>query len=123
MSWRIWQPPATRASIAAHTPMRIREALIIMHLGNVLSREPLEKTGGLREIELLVARLNADEEAVLGSMAETIRIENRVMRLRQLVEGEHAEDGGQRSAKNGQLKRDGNEGRPAIERAAGDIQR
>src|SRR5580692_10575402 len=115
MSWRIWQPPVTRASIAAHTPRRIREALIIMHLGNVLRREPLEKPSGVRKIELLVARLDADEEAVLGRVAETIGVENRVMRLRQLVERDHAEDGGKRGAKNGQLKRDGDEGRPAVE--------
>src|SRR5208282_1100824 len=123
MSWRIWQPPATTDSNAAHTPSKTREALIIMHLGNVMCGEALQKARGLREVKLFVAGLDANKEAVRGGMRETVRIENRMMGLRQPVEREHPEHRGERSAQNSQLKGDRNEGRPAVERAPGDIKR
>src|SRR5580704_2083145 len=73
-------------------------------------------------MEFFVAGLDADKEAVRGSRPETMGIENRMMRLRQPIEGEHSENGGERSAENGQFEGDGNKGRPAIVGAPGDIQ-
>src|SRR5208282_2589645 len=102
-------------STAAQTPRRKREALVIVHLGNVMCREPLQEARGFREIKLFVAGLNADEETVRRRMAEAMRIEDRVMRLRQPVKREHSKHGEERSTENGQLKCDGDEGRPAIE--------
>src|SRR5271169_4881346 len=123
ISWRIWQPPTTTASIAAHTHRKIREVLVIMHLGHVMRVKPLQKARGLREVKFFVAGLDADEEAVRRGMRETVRIEARMMRLRQAVEREHAEHRGERSEENGHFKRDRNEGRPAIERTASDVHR
>src|SRR5712691_5670979 len=45
-----------------------------------------------------------------------------MVRLGQFVQGQHAEDGSERGSENRQLKCDGNESRPAIERAAADVQ-
>src|SRR5260370_26302981 len=56
-------------------------------------------------------------------MREGRPVENRGVRLGQSGQGEHSENRGERRAKNSKLKRDGNESRPAIERAAADIQR
>ena len=64
-----------------------------MHLGNVLRGKPLQKARRIREIKLFVASLDADKEAVTRGMRETVSIENRMMRLRQPVEREHAEHG------------------------------
>ena len=85
--------------------------------------KPLQKSRGIREVKFFVAGLDADEKAIRRGMRETVGIENRMMRLRQTVEREHAEHRGERSEKNGHLKRDWNEGWPAIERTSGDIQR
>jgi hypothetical protein len=62
-----------------------------MHLGNVMSGKPLQKARCLREIELFVAGLDTDEEAVCRGVRETVRVENWMMRLRQPVEREHPE--------------------------------
>src|SRR5467141_5203294 len=56
-------------------------------------------------------------------MRETMHVENRMVRLGQLVQGEHSENSGESRAENGELKGDGNEGRPAIERAAANVHR
>src|SRR3981189_985735 len=56
-------------------------------------------------------------------MRETMHVENRMVRLGQLVEGEHSENSGEGRTENGELKGDGNEGRPAIERAAANVHR
>src|SRR5579862_9187869 len=121
MSWRIWQPPAKTASIAAQTPRRMREVLVIMHLGNVVRGETLQKARRLLEMKLLVARLDADEEAVRRGVTEAMRIENGVMRLRQAVEREHPENGRERSTENGQFEGDRDKGRPAIKGAPGNV--
>ena len=66
-----------------------------MHLGHVMSGEPLQKAGGFRELKFFVAGLDADKEAVSRCMRETVRIENGMMRLRQPVEREHPENRGE----------------------------
>ena len=56
-------------------------------------------------------------------MRETRNVENRMMGVGQSVQREHTEHRGERCPQNGQLKGDGNKGRPAIERAAANVQR
>src|SRR4029077_17620781 len=72
-------------------------------------------------MKLRVAGFDADKKTVRRRMCEAVHVENRMVRLRQLVQGEHAKYRGDRRAENGQLKGDGNEVRPAIERAAADV--
>src|SRR5579864_1025850 len=122
-------PARTRP--AANTPAaRIRrtgersEALIIFHLENVRSLELLQKTSRIREMKPRVAGLDAQIEAVAGGVPrETIDVEQRMMRTRQAIEREHAENRGQRGSQHGHLKRDGDKRRPAIERPPADILR
>src|SRR5580700_9091942 len=64
MSWRIWQPPTATEKTAAHTPRRKREGLIIMHLGDVMRAEPLQKARGFGKMKLFVAGLDANKKAV-----------------------------------------------------------
>src|SRR5216684_4511361 len=52
-----------------------------------------------------------------------MHVENRMVRLGQFIQGEHSENSGEGRAENGELKGDGNESRPAIERAAANIHR
>src|SRR6267143_738436 len=54
-------------------------------------------------------------------MCEAMHVENRMVRLGQLVQGEHSENSGEGCAENCELKGDGNERRPAIERAAANV--
>src|ERR1700682_5357182 len=56
-------------------------------------------------------------------MRKAMHVENRMVRLGQLVQGEHSENGGEGRAENGELKGDGNKGRPAIERAPANVHR
>src|SRR5579885_1348721 len=51
----------------------------------------------------------------------TFRSEDWVMRLRQAVQRNHSDDGGQCAGQNGQLKSDGNEQGPAIQGTPPDI--
>src|SRR5229473_662240 len=122
MSCRRYSQPAPRIrQTAAQAAARQREVLIIRHLGNVVCMETLQETRGVREMELWVASFDANEKAIRRCMREAMHVENGMVRLREPVQGEHSEHCGKRGAKNGKLKGDGNEGRPAIERAAGDI--
>src|SRR5216683_1909017 len=107
--------------MAAEAAMQKREVLVIVHLGNVARMEILQEPRGVREMKLRVAGFNANEEAVRRCVRETRHIENGVMWLRQFVQGEHAKNRRKRGAKNRELKRNRNEGRPAIQRAAADV--
>ena len=50
-------------------------------------------------------------------------VEDRVIRLREAVQREHAQDRGQRRAQNRAFEGDGNERRPAVQRLSSDVQR
>ena len=84
--------------------------------------EALEKPGGLGKMKLRVARLDANKETIRGGMREAVHVEHRMMRLRQLVQGQHAENCSKRCTENGELKGDRNESRPTVEGAAADVQ-
>src|SRR5262249_50797057 len=75
------------------------------------------------QVEFLVARFNTDKEGVVRGALETRHVKERAMRLRQLVQREHAEHSKRRRAENRQFERDRYECRPAVERPPRDIQR
>src|SRR5260370_10613006 len=81
----------------------------------------LENARALRQMEFRIVGLDANKKTVRRRVSKPGHVENRMMRLGQFVEREHAENRGERGAENRQLKSDGNEGRPAIERAAADV--
>jgi hypothetical protein len=64
MSCFNWHAASGKTQAAAHTVRRIREVLVIRHLRDVMRVKSLEEAGGLREMKLLVAGLDADEEAI-----------------------------------------------------------
>src|SRR6266576_4592781 len=74
-------------------------------------------------MKLRVAGLDANKETVRRCMREAMHVENRMVRLGQSIQGEHTENSGERCAENRHLKGDGNESRPAIERAAANVHR
>src|SRR5215470_19694680 len=123
MSWRsIISLQPTRASANA-TP-RVKVALIfIAHLSDVLGIEALQEAGGLCQMELWIMRLDAQEKLVARGVLKALDVKQWVMRLRQSVKREHAEDCESGSAKHGQLESHRNERRPAVEGPAADVQR
>src|SRR5215469_3043929 len=116
MSWRnnSSQPLAAKISPATNRKTKKRElrnmfeALIILHLGHVLCMYALQKLRAIREIKLRVARLDAQIKTVIRSAGKAFHTEDWVMRLRQLVERQHAKHRENRSSQNRQFKRDRN---------------
>src|SRR6267143_4696342 len=107
MSWRrYWQPALRPRAAAAQAMAKMREVLIIGHLGDVMRMHFLKDARGVHQMKLRVVRLNAEKEAVRRGVREAMNIENRMMRLRKPVQGEHAKHRGERRAENRQIERD-----------------
>src|SRR6266403_896640 len=124
MSWRrYWQPALKHRAAAAQAMAKMREVLIIGHLADVMRMHFLKDARGVRQMKLRIAGFDAEKEAVRRGVREAMNIENRMMRLRQTVQGEHSKNGGEGRAENRQFESDRNKGRPAIERAASDVER
>src|ERR1700739_1918806 len=125
MSWRsvYSEQPATLNTQSARATAIVREEKLffILHLADMLSVEALQKARGLGQIEFGIASLDAEEETVGRSPREAVNGKDRVIRLWQLVQCQHTDNGKNRSAKNGQFEGNGNEGRPAVEGAPADI--
>src|SRR5476649_1165778 len=75
------------------------------------------------DVELGILRLDAEEEPVTAGQREPRQVEDRVIRHRQAVEREHAEDARQRGRENRALEGDRDERRPAVQRLAADVER
>src|ERR1700733_12572122 len=75
------------------------------------------------QIKFLVARLHAKKETVFGGEREPGHVENGMIRRRQSVHRQHAEDSRKSRAENSQFECNRDEGRPAVIRLASDIQR
>src|SRR6185436_10380117 len=97
--------------------------LLGFNVGHLPRSQRLEKCPRRLEVELLVARFDAEEEAAARGEREPRDAEDRVIRHRQAVEREHAEDGGERSREDRALERHRDERRPAVERTAADVER
>src|SRR5690242_6671323 len=100
MSWR--QPARMENDAAANSShaVRICARRLIGHLRDLLRIEALQQLSRIGDAEARVLRLNAEEEAVAAGANEVGRVKDRVIRLRQAVQRQHAEDRGQRSAQN-----------------------
>src|SRR5438132_8358186 len=92
-------------------------------IGHLPRIERLQKIPRLVEIELRIARLDHQKKFVARRLIESRHVEHRVIRHRQSVEREHAEDGGKCGDENGAFESDRNPRRPTVERAPADIQR
>src|SRR6185295_14621142 len=73
--------------------------------GDLPRIERLEEPARRLEIELRIGRFDAEEEAVAARQREARHVEDRVVRLRQAVEREHAQHRRERRAENGALER------------------
>src|SRR5437762_419271 len=118
---RYSHPPAKRKHATAQAATIPREVLIIRHLGDMVSVNVLENARHFLQMKLRILGLDADKKTVRGRMREAVNVEDRMVRLRQFVQGQHAENGGERCAENGQFKSNRDEGGPAIEGTATDV--
>src|SRR5437870_9423595 len=83
--------------------------------GRHLSRsERFEKRARLFEIELGIARLDAEKESIAAGEREARHVENGVIGLRQPVQGEHAQDRRQRGAEDRAFEGHRDECQPAV---------
>src|SRR5947209_1676430 len=124
------QPASNEIQTAPHT-MAIKRLdartlihLVIAHLTDMVRAHRLEKTRRVREIKLVIARLDAQEKAIRrGVLRKSFHVEEWMMRLRQSVQREHSKHRKKRRAQHRKFERYRNERRPAIQRPAADIQR
>src|SRR5581483_3321812 len=75
------------------------------------------------DVELRIDRLDADEKAIAARERESRHVEDRVIRLRQPVERQHAEYRRERRRENRALERHRDERRPAVERPSANVDR
>src|ERR1700736_2963921 len=98
-----------------------QRAVFFDHLGDVYGLEALQKTRAFHHAKFWIGSLDTDEESIGACASKSRHIENRMVRMRQLVHCQHSEHGKGGGAENRQFEGDGNECGPAIERAAGNI--
>src|SRR5438067_2826155 len=75
---------------------RGKRALLPRDISNLPRPETLQKLEHVIDLELRIARLNDEEEAVARRLLEALHVEDRVIRHRQSVEREHSEDRAER---------------------------
>src|SRR5438105_10967589 len=85
--------------------------------------ECLEELPDAVEVELRIAGLDDQEELVARGLIEAPHVEDGVIRQRQTVEGEHAEDGGEGRDQDRTFEGDRDPGWPRVERLAADVDR
>src|SRR5579862_923084 len=131
MSWRNISSQPLAAKINAPTNRKTKkrelrnkfEALIILHLRHMLRMHALQKFRAFREMKLRVVRLDAQIKTIIRSAGEASHAEDGVMRLRQLIERQHAKHRKNGSSKNRQFECDGDKCRPAIQGPSADVNR
>src|SRR6266404_8856110 len=114
MSWRQPVPMTMQPATRPRSAMRICAVTLMRHLRDLLGMKILKKLFRLRQAELGILRLNAQEKAVTAGTVEARRVEDRMVRLRQSIQREHAKDRGQRSAEHRALKRHRNKRGPGV---------
>src|SRR5215471_21063216 len=113
ISWR--QPAIAKTAAIRISPTRNCAGALIRHLRNLQRMKGLKEAFGIVRPEPGILRLDAQEEPVAAGASKIRRIENRMVRLRQSVERQHAKDRGQRRTQNGALKGHGNKRGPCME--------
>src|SRR5262245_13157408 len=89
--------------------------------GHLTRVERLEKVTRGLQIEVRIGLLDAEEEPVAAREREAGHVEDRVVRLRQPVERQHAQHRRQRGDENRALEGDRDERRPAVKRLPADV--
>src|SRR4051794_19311090 len=106
MSRRTPQPlrPRHPSSKSAVHFSRIRFARLIRHLRDGGRVETLQKSAGIRHIEIRISSFYAQEETVPSDKRELRNVEHRMIRSRQSVHGQHADSGSETAKQNRQLE-------------------
>src|SRR6516165_7345365 len=112
---------ALESMAAAAQPSRKRDRLIIRNLCDMMRMEGPQETRAFLHMKFCIVGLDAKEKAVRRCVLEAMHIENGMVRVREAVECEHAENRTERGAQDGELKGHGNKCRPAVQRAAPNI--
>src|SRR5690606_9794923 len=99
-----------RAGLDPVEVARVRHVVdaLVVHVLDVERAEVAEQGRGRRGVVVRVRGGDVEEEPVVAGAAESLGVEERVVRLREPVEGEHPADGGERREEYGQLERDRN---------------
>src|SRR6185295_17786789 len=102
---------------------RGRELLLVGNGRDLPRIQGFEEAARRFELELRILRLDAQEETVAARQREARHVEHRVIRLRQPVQRQHAEHARERREEDRALEGHRDEGGPAVERLAPDVQR
>src|SRR5262245_28108766 len=119
MSWR--QPESISSAMSASITMRNCAGSLIRHLRDIQRVKAFKEALGLIRPEPGVLGFNTEEKPVATGTDKPRRVEDRVIRLRQPVQGQHAKDRSQRSSQNCALKSHRNEGWPGMEGLAANV--
>src|SRR5258708_31377296 len=122
MSWRQPATPRTHTTARPSSATRNCAGVLIRHLRNFVGMKTFEKLPRVQQAELGVLSFNAQEKLVAAGAGKARHIKDRMIRLRQSVQREHAENRSQRSAEHRAFKRHRNKRRPPVERLAAHIE-
>src|SRR5260370_33787332 len=99
MSCRRYSKPAPKIKqTAAQAAARKREVSVIGHLGDMVSVNFLEDARAFLHTEFRILGLDANKKTVRGGMREAVHIEDRMVRLGEFVQRQHAENCRERRA-------------------------
>src|ERR1700752_4485386 len=124
MSWRHAPSVTLMASTAiVRNRSELSAESLRRNFGDSYGMQPFEKLPRRMTLESRIRRLDDEEEAIGRCAPEGVDVEDRVIRLRQLVQRPHADKRRERRSENRSLKRHRDELRPAVERAIADVHR
>src|ERR1700693_3400619 len=79
----------------------LQRAVFFDDLGDVYGLQALQKPHALGQAKFWIPGLDTDEESIGAGACKSCHIENRVVRVGQLVHGQHSEDSKRSSTENG----------------------
>ena len=101
--------------------LRVSVARFVRNGRHLPWTERVKEGARLLEIELRIPCLDAEKEAIAAGQREPRHVEDRVIRHRQAVQGQHAEHRRQGGDEDGALEDDWDERRPTEQRPAADV--
>src|SRR6266478_4461185 len=93
----------------------------MIHFIHALGVQAFQKSFRAFAVESRVGCLDREEEPVATRPLESVEVEQRMVRHRQPVQSQHAQNRGNRSTENRQLERDGDKRGPTVQWSAADV--
>src|ERR1700688_2169435 len=93
-------------------PMMKDALIFIAHLRYMFGFDALQEPCRLHQMKLIIMRQDAQKEFVARCAFETLHVKQRMMRLRQPIQRQHAEHREERRPKDGQFECHWNKRRP-----------